>query len=48
VIEGVLERADIVEPTSLSVVESADAGARELAAELITEFRPRNNTVNLA
>jgi len=35
VIENALERASVVEPSSLSVVESADAEARELAAQWV-------------
>ncbi|MBP6700173.1 MAG: 1-deoxy-D-xylulose-5-phosphate reductoisomerase [Halioglobus sp.] len=33
IIEGTLERMPVVEPTSLAVVESADAEARQIAAE---------------
>ncbi len=35
VIEGALERVKVVEPTTLPVVESADAEAREVAREMI-------------
>jgi len=39
VIESVLEEADIVEPASLAVVESADADARELASARVVSGR---------
>ncbi len=48
VIEATLERAQVVEPTSLSVVETADAEARNLAAEQVAVLRPGQQTINLA
>jgi 1-deoxy-D-xylulose-5-phosphate reductoisomerase len=38
VIEHTLERAHIVEPTALSVVEQADAQARELASGFLADL----------
>ncbi len=39
IIEHTLERADIVEPTAVSVVEEADARAREIAASLLSDLQ---------
>ena len=45
VIEGTLEGVSIVEPTALSVVEAADAEARELARGLVAPGTTRANLV---
>jgi 1-deoxy-D-xylulose-5-phosphate reductoisomerase len=47
-IEGVLERMPVVEPTSLAVVESADSEARELALALLTDIIGKPGEVSLA
>jgi 1-deoxy-D-xylulose-5-phosphate reductoisomerase len=39
VIERALEQVDNVEPTTLSVVENADAQARQVAAEFLADYR---------
>ncbi|MEH6585347.1 MAG: 1-deoxy-D-xylulose-5-phosphate reductoisomerase [Halioglobus sp.] len=47
-IEGVLERVAIVEPTALSVVETADNEAREVARGLLANMAGYSPEVNLA
>lgn len=47
-IEGVLERVAIVEPTALSVVETADNEAREVARGLLVNMAGYSPEVNLA
>ncbi len=39
VIERALEQVDNVEPTTLSVVENADAQARQVAAEFLADYQ---------
>ena len=39
IIEGTLERISVVEPTALSVVETADAQAREAACEMLATLQ---------
>jgi 1-deoxy-D-xylulose-5-phosphate reductoisomerase len=39
VIEHTLERADIVEPVAVSVVEAADAGARDIASAFLADLQ---------
>jgi len=45
VIERTLERMDIVEPTAVSVVESADAQARELAEGFLADLERSTTAV---
>jgi 1-deoxy-D-xylulose-5-phosphate reductoisomerase len=45
-IEQTLERVAIVEPTQLSVVEAADAEARDLAYGYLAAIRNQANSVN--
>lgn len=45
VIEHTLERADIVEPTVLSVIESADAQAREFASAYLADLQHPTNAL---
>ncbi|MCB1689887.1 MAG: 1-deoxy-D-xylulose-5-phosphate reductoisomerase [Halioglobus sp.] len=45
VIERTLEQVDNVEPTSLSVVENADAQARQVAAGFLVDFRQTGGRV---
>ena len=47
-IEGVLERMPVVEPTSLAVVEAADKEARAVAAALLTDMTGKPKDVSLA
>jgi len=45
-IEQTLERVAVVEPTELSVVEAADAEARDLAYGFLAAIQNRSSTVN--
>jgi 1-deoxy-D-xylulose-5-phosphate reductoisomerase len=45
VIEHTLEQVDNVEPVSLSVVENADAQARQVAAGFLVDFRQTRGMV---
>jgi 1-deoxy-D-xylulose-5-phosphate reductoisomerase len=45
-IEQTLERVAVVEPTQLSVVEAADAEARDLAYGFLAAIQNRSSTVN--
>lgn len=45
VIEHTLERADIVQPTVLSVIESADAQAREFASAYLADLQHPTNAL---
>ena len=47
VIEQTLEAVSIIEPVALSVVESADAEAREVAAALLATVQHKTSRVNL-
>jgi 1-deoxy-D-xylulose-5-phosphate reductoisomerase len=46
VIERTLEQVSIVEPATLSVVEAADAEARDLACGFLADVQKQASTVN--
>jgi 1-deoxy-D-xylulose-5-phosphate reductoisomerase len=48
IIEGVMEKVSIVEPTALNVVENADNEAREVARDLLATMTGRTPEANLA
>ncbi|MBT5007450.1 MAG: 1-deoxy-D-xylulose-5-phosphate reductoisomerase, partial [Halieaceae bacterium] len=48
IIEGVMEKVSIVEPTALNVVENADNEAREVARDLLATMTGHTPEANLA